>query len=167
MGIKLMSMENLSQTTKKVTFSSRMSKVLKNLSRSSTIQTPLALVKDHLKLISGSQRLTFKSQTMRSLSKTSFNSLIFKRLKTGISTKCNKCNQCNRTKEAIFIKIWAMEIEVESTTIEAIEVATEVVEVEAETRTTKAVRTLTKDRTKVTITIRDKTCLNLHKLRDK
>merc|ERR1712086_869011 len=153
MGIKLMSMENLSQTTKKVTFSSRMSKVLKNLSRSSTTQTPLALVKDHLKLISGSQRLTFKNQTMRSLSKTSFNSLIFKRLKTGISTKCNKCNQCNRTKEAIFIKIWAMEIEVESTTIEEA--------IEAETRTTKAVRTLTKDRTKVTITIRDKTCLNL------
>jgi len=173
-NIKWLWTANLSPTTKKAMFYLRKYNPPKRLSRSSTIHTHLDLVRDHLKSISGNQRLIFRNQTKRSQFKISFNSSIFKKLKTGISTKCNKCNQCNRTKEAIFIKTWETEIEVVSTTTEAQEEATGAVEAEAvtTTKTTKVAKTSTKDKTKVTITTRDKTkgnqeCLNHHNLKDK
>jgi len=115
--------------------------------------------RDHLRLISGSLRQTFKNQMMKSLFKTSFNLSIFKRLNTGISTKCNKCHKCNRTREAICIKTWETATEGESTTTEAIEEETEVAEVEVVNtiKTIKAARTSTSaEETKDTITTRDK-----------
>lgn len=127
-----------------------------------------------MRLISGSLRKTFKNQTMKSQFKTSFNLSIFKSNNTGISTKCNKCHKCNRTREAIRIKTWETATEEESTTTEAIEEATEVAEEEVVTtiKTTNPARTITSDKTKVTITTRDKTwgsqaCLNHNNHKDK
>jgi len=106
-----------------------MFKMLKNLSRNSTTQMFLAS-RDQLKLISGSQRKTWKNRTMRNQSTISFNLSTFKKLNTGVTTKCNKCNQCNRTKEACNIKIWEIITEETNTTTE--EAAEEEAEVETE-----------------------------------